>query len=160
MLKDKRQSRAVSTSTQSSQTLPSQYQITRQISHSDLQQLQLDTNSSDTTMRILATFMRRATGVNRLIEPNYKHHLVDLHTIFTDIYEVIIYHPPGADSFGVPLVICSHTSTLLHRLADYHHREVRIVHHGCDSGKGFLKFNQRKWFAHPTTRTYNTSVTR
>jgi len=82
--KDRRQSRAVSTTTQSSQTLPSQFQVTRQVSHSDLQQLQLDTNSSDTTMRLFAHFMRRSTGVNRIIEPNYEPHLVDLHTLFTE----------------------------------------------------------------------------
>ena len=88
-------------------------------------------------MRTIASFIRRATQVNRIIEPNYEPHLIDLHTIFRDIYEVITYQPPAADSAGVPLVICSDTSMLLRRLAEYHRREVRIVHHGCDFGKDF-----------------------
>jgi len=62
---------------------------------------------------------------------------------------VIAYQPPAADSVAVPLVICSDTTTLLRRLADYHRRQVRIVHHGCDSGKGFLKFNQTLEFETP-----------
>ena len=147
-----RQSRAVSTSTQSTQstqTLQSQFQIAEQITHADMQQLQLDTNSSDRQMRIIANFIRRKTQVNRIIEPNYEPHLIDLHTLFTDIYHTIQYQPPDVDAASVPLVLCMDISALLRRLTDYHRREVRIVHHGCDSGKGFLKFNQTLEFETP-----------
>ena len=112
-------------------------------------QLQLDTNSSDSAMRIIDNFIRSATQVNRIIEPNYEPHLIDLHTVFTDIYHVVQYQPPDADSATVPIVMCSDTSTLLRRLAEYHRREVRVVHHGCDSGKGFLKLHQTVEFETP-----------
>ena len=123
-----------------SQTNTANFIDSHQISHSDLLNLQLDGNFSDTQMRIIARFIRKKTR-SSIIEPCYEIALTRQHDIFTDIYEYSSYTPPpppdadddyAADS--IPLVICTDTTELLRRISSSHNRTVRLVKHGVDAG--------------------------
>ena len=77
--------------------------------------------------------MRSSTGVNRIIAPHYEPHLTQLHRLFEDLYDVVSYECPITD-ITVPLVHCTDTSELLRRIQQLHHREIRQIHFGVDSG--------------------------
>ena len=109
-------------------------QVTTQVSHSAMQKLQLSRNFSDSDMRLVAAFMRRSTGVNRIIEPNYEPYLVQLHRIFSGLFTVTTYTSPDADNISVPLAYCYDTSSLINRLQSLQGRSARVVHHGVDAG--------------------------
>ena len=81
----------------------------------------------------IASAFRRSTHVPRLIEPNYEQFLTQLPKVLADIYTITDYRP-DANSDPVPLIYCSDTSELLHRLQILHHRVIKIVHNSVDSG--------------------------
>ena len=129
----KRHKRVISTSSISTQTQASSFQLLGQVSHSDMLSLQLGGGFSDRQMKLIASTFRASTKVTRLIEPNYEPFLQQLHQLFTDLYAVTDYQPPG-DAPSIPVVYCTDTAALLQRLQVLHQRDVKIVNHGADAG--------------------------
>ncbi len=103
------------------------------VAHDDLLNLQQRYGFSNNQMRGIVSTFRQATHVARLIEPNYEQFLTHLPKLLEDIYAVTDYHPP-ANADLVPVVYCTDTSELLHRLQTLHHRDIKIVHNSVDSG--------------------------
>ncbi len=111
-----------------------------QISHAALVQLQQDANLSDHQLRAVLRFHRKETGRPDLYEPYFEKFLTSTHKVFSDHFTSTEYlpHPPLTPT---PMVLCTQTEQLLRKLETLHHRKIRAVHHGVDSGKDFLKFD-------------------
>ena len=129
------------TRTVASQTsaVGSQFFVVQQVQHQSLLNLQLTADLSDNQMLKIAHMMRESLGVNRIISPNYEPHLIQLKRLLEDLYETQIYQCPVTNT-SVPLVICTNTKVLISRLQSLHQRDIRMIHHGVDSGKPCFSF--------------------
>ncbi len=105
----------------------------RQISHQSLQNLQTEGRFSDRAMRLIAAHIS-ATGCANIIEPYYEEQLPEQHKLYDDLFVTSFVD-------GHPFIYCADVKELLVRLAGLHKRTIRLIHHGVDSGQGFLKFD-------------------
>ena len=103
-----------------------------------MQQLQLDGTFSDTQMYLIARFIRQKTCSPSIIEPNFELKQKQNHHILDGLFEATTIVPRIPLS-PKPLIFCSNTPALLDLLAEKHGRQIRSIHHGVDSGQGFLK---------------------
>ena len=102
-----------------------------------MRNLQLDARLSDMQMRQIARFVRNETNCSAIIEPLFESTLPIVNRTYADLYTTSTC--PLNDK--LPMIICIDTRRLLRRLSEHHGRTIRIVHHGVDNGKGFLKWD-------------------
>ena len=126
--------------------------VSSPISHSALIQLQQDAGLSDRQLRKVMTFHRKNLSDRRLYEPNFDKFLADSHRLFSEHFVHTGYWA-GIPLLPVPMVICNRPTQFLQELEKIHRRKIRSIHHGVDSGKGFLKFDLTLEFEPDTPST-------
>jgi len=112
------------------------------ISISSLLEFQQDANLSDRQMIKMVSFIRQQTDCVNIIEPYFEIQLTRRHQLFADHFISSSYSSVTAlVSSTFPLVICDQVDAFFEQLQDIHKRKIVSIHHGVDSGKGFLKFD-------------------
>lgn len=118
-------------------------------SHADMLSFQQDADMSDRQMRKMAAFIRSNTS-SSIIEPEFEAAMSARHSLFARFFETDSYEAPiserdsdvAVDSVPpTPAVVCTATKDFFLDLEQQHGRKIVCVHHGVDSGKGFLKFD-------------------
>ncbi len=114
--------------------------VPKQIRHSALRNLQIDGGFSQNQMRLMARFFRNESGATDLIEANFEQNLSKYHERLAGFFEetTIVAQIPLSPH---PLIICNAVGDLFDFVAQQHGRSIRSIHHGVDSGQGFLKFD-------------------
>lgn len=112
--------------------------ITKQMSHSDLLNMQCDANLTGRQMKIVMAAIRKGTQCRTIFQPNFITASQQLNTIFADLFAIREF-TDEKEGNTVPAFFATNVTALFERLEKLHARKIGRIHLGGDYGKRFLK---------------------